>query len=276
MVRAKASPKVDDFEGPKKPAMGAYFMWCADNRARLTEVVKAESAAAGKSFSVTDLGMRLANAYKVECTEEQKKAYTIKSEILKKEHAEKMEEWKKTDKHAEYVKSKAEWTKKSKLKVAKNAVKEAGMPSKPLSAYFIFVNQERPKLMTELKAKHGAAFKIGMVAGEAGRLWKLLTDEQKVPLEAQAKEAKAKYDVELAKFKESDSFKAFEAANLKAHGEKKKRVPRGEKKAGDADGVKKERKPRAPRGKKAAAEAEEAKMDAATTAEASTEADVTV
>jgi len=221
---ARGEPKADQYGGPKKPASGAYFLWCNDNREKVMDEIRKKCEAESRKFEITEVGRTLAERYKVQCTEEQKKTYNEKSEVLKKEYAEKLAAWKTTEQFAEYTKAKAAFDKKSTGKKEKKELKEAGQPSKPNSAYFNFVNAMRPEITEALRKEHGDAFKIGMVAGRASELWKKLSEQDKIPYEKKAAEEKAKYTEALAAFRETDQFKAIEAAK-----EKKKRTPRARK-----------------------------------------------
>lgn len=94
--------------------------------------------------------------------------------------------------------------------------KPEGKPKRPLSAYNLFFRNQRaamlgddiPSPMMELLKKrvhcktHG---KIGFaeMAREIGRRWKALDPENKKDFEDKAKEERQRYDIELAKWKES-------------------------------------------------------------------------
>jgi len=231
---ARGAPKADQYNGPKKPAMGSYFMWCNDNREVVMGEVRKKCDAEGKKFDVTEVGKTLAERYKVQCTDEQKKVYSAKSEILKKDFAEKMAAWKETEQYAEYIKAKELFNKKSNGRKEKKELKEAGQPNKPKTAYLFFVNENRPEVTAQLRKEHGDGFKIGMVAGRSAELWKKMSDQDKIPYEKKAAEEKAEYATALATFKESDSWKAIEE---KKASEKKKRAPRTRKPKGAAAAV---------------------------------------
>jgi len=223
---ARGAPKADQYGGPKKPASGAYFMWCNDNREIVMNEIRKKCEAEQRKFEITEVGKILAERYKVQCTDEQKKAYNEKSEVLKKDFSEKLAAWKATEQYAEFTKAKAAFEKKSTGRKEKKELKEAGQPNKPKTSYLNFVNEKRPEIMAELKKEHGDAFKIGMVAGRASELWKKLSDQDKIPYEKKAAEEKAQYAEALAAFKETDQFKAIEASK---ESQKKKRAPRARK-----------------------------------------------
>lgn len=224
----RGAPKADNYNGPKKPASGSYFMWCNDNRAAVMDAERKASEAEGRKFEITKVGATLAQRYKVECTEEQKKAYQAKSEILKKEYNEKFAAWKLTEQYAEFEKAKKAFDKKNSGKKDKAELKAAGQPSKPLSGYFLFINEKRAEITEVLKKEHGDAFKIGMVAGRGAEMWKKLTADDKIPYDKKAAAAKEQYAQDLAAFKETDGFKAIEAAKVKTAKPKRTRKPKGE------------------------------------------------
>jgi high mobility group protein B1 len=203
---ARGAPKADQYGGPKKPASGSYFMWCNDNREVVMTEIRKKCEAESKKFDVTEVGRTLAERYKAQCTDEQKKVYNEKSEVLKKEYSEKLAAWKATDQYAEFQKAKATFDKKSTGRKEKKELKEAGQPNKPKTAYLYFVNENRPEVTAQLKKEHGDAFKIGMVAGRSAELWKKLSSQDKIPYEKKAAEDKAQYAEALAAFKEYLAF----------------------------------------------------------------------
>lgn len=222
----RGAPKADQYGGPKKPASGSYFMWCNDNREIVMSEIRKKCEAESRKFEITEVGKTLAERYKVQCTEEQKKVYNEKSEVLKKDYSEKLAAWKATEQYAEFQKAKAAFEKKSTGRKEKKELKDAGQPNKPKTAYLYFVNENRPEVTAQLRKEHGDAFKIGMVAGRSAELWKKLTDQDKIPYEKKAAEEKAQYTEALAAFKETDQFKAIEATK---EAQKKKRAPRSRK-----------------------------------------------
>jgi len=80
--------------------------------------------------------------------------------------------------------------KKQKKKKDKNA------PKKNMTAFLIFSNAERPKVMEENKEAGVAGW--GKILGEK---WKALSEEEKEPWQEKAKEDKARYEEEMEKYK---------------------------------------------------------------------------
>ncbi|GAA5979303.1 hypothetical protein JCM11641_001988 [Rhodosporidiobolus odoratus] len=75
------------------------------------------------------------------------------------------------------------------------AKKDPNAPKRPLSAYMIFTQDERPKLKEEQPD-----VKFGEVGKILGARWKELDADEKKPWEEKAKVAKAKYEKEKAAY----------------------------------------------------------------------------
>jgi len=218
-MSTRGAPKQEKFNGPKKPASGSYFLWCSENRQAVMADIRRKAEAEGKKFAVTEVGITLAERYKVECTEEQKKAYAEKSVVSQNEYQEKLKAWKETEQFSEFIKAKEIYNKKLTGRKEKKELKDAGQPTKPKSGYLTFVNEIRADVTAQLKKEHGEKFKFGMVAGRCAENWKKLSAEDRIPYEKKAAEEKAGYKIAFAEFQETDTFKAIEAKK-----EKKKKV----------------------------------------------------
>eukprot|EP00798_Chlamydomonas_sp_ICE-L_P007605 gene7605-758_t len=66
--------------------------------------------------------------------------------------------------------------------------KDPNAPKKPLSGYMFFCKDNR-----EAVKEKDPSLKITEIASELGRMWKLLTDEEKKPFQAQAEKDKERY-----------------------------------------------------------------------------------
>lgn len=93
-------------------------------------------------------------------------------------------------------------------------------PKKFRSGFFIYSDEERSKVMAELRSKHGAEFKISMVASELGKRWKEVDAGKKAKLSEQSAEEKKVYEAAMEKWKQSDSYQQF--ARSKANETQKK------------------------------------------------------
>lgn len=150
--RGIAPPKAEAFGGPKKPALGAYFVWCKTVRAGITSELKAKHEKAGTGLRVTEVVAKLAELYK-EVSEEKKAEFKAQSEIIRAKWNEEMEAWKKTPDYDSYVKKKVNAKEQSKLKKAKKKSmegmeEEGSMPQEPPSV--IYVAKQPIKMTQEL------------------------------------------------------------------------------------------------------------------------------
>jgi hypothetical protein len=67
---------------------------------------------------------------------------------------------------------------------------------RPLSAYMIFSNENRDKIIKEFKFEKK---QVADIAKKLGEQWKKMTDKDKVPYAEKAKKAKDAYEVLKAK-----------------------------------------------------------------------------
>jgi len=202
-----APPKPEAFNGPKKPALGAYFTWCETVRGGIIAEMKEKCAKEGTPFKVTEVASQMAAKYK-EVSEEEKEKFKAKSEVVKAKWMEEMEAWKKTPEYQKYLTQKSTAKEKGQLKKARAGVKDAGMPKRPASAYWLYLSSRRDAISADLKAKN--AFKIQDISIIGSKEWAELSAEQKAPLEEQAKALKEQYEKDLAAFKLTDAYKEFE------------------------------------------------------------------
>jgi high mobility group protein B3 len=82
--------------------------------------------------------------------------------------------------------------KKRKTKKTKKT-KDPDAPKRPTSAYFYWLGENRSKIKEAL----GDESKPTVVIKEAGRQWRALTDEEKAPFNASAKESQMRYKTEM-------------------------------------------------------------------------------
>jgi len=85
---------------------------------------------------------------------------------------------------------------KKQKKAKKKKKKDPNAPKKNMTAFLIFSNAERPKVMEENKEAGVAGW--GKILGEK---WKALSEEEKEPWQEKAKEDKARYEEEMEKYK---------------------------------------------------------------------------
>lgn len=76
--------------------------------------------------------------------------------------------------------------------------KDPNAPKRPLSAFFIFSQDERPKIKLT-----NAALSVADVAKVIGEKWRSAPDDLKRRYEKSAKEAKERYEIELQAYKKT-------------------------------------------------------------------------
>ena len=99
------------------------------------------------------------------------------------------------EKEAKAKEDAAKKKEKEAAKAAKEAEKErkAALPKKPSTAYFVFAGEKREEFKA---ANPDIAKDVGELAKKMGAAWKELSDEEKAPYEAKAKEDKERYERE--------------------------------------------------------------------------------
>jgi len=91
----------------------------------------------------------------------------------------------------------------------KNGEISAEKPKGPVTAYFRYLNENRPKIKEKL-IKQGETEKLNTkITSEAGKMWKQISDTEKEPYETIYHEEKENYKVKLEKWK------VIETARLK-------------------------------------------------------------
>jgi hypothetical protein len=76
--------------------------------------------------------------------------------------------------------------------------KDPNAPKRPLSAFFIFSQDERPKIKVQ-----NASLSVADVAKIIGEKWRGAPDDLKRKYEKAAKEAKERYEIELQAYKQT-------------------------------------------------------------------------
>merc|ERR1711959_645217 len=74
------------------------------------------------------------------------------------------------------------------------------MGKRPMSAYFIFSNEMRPRIQQEL----------GTIAKKVKELWANLTDSDKGTYQAKADKAKAAYQIKLEQYRKSEQYAQYQ------------------------------------------------------------------
>jgi len=76
--------------------------------------------------------------------------------------------------------------------------KDPNAPKRPLSAFFIFSQDERPKIKSQ-----NASLSVADVAKVIGEKWRAAPEDLKRKYEKAAKEAKERYEIELQAYKQA-------------------------------------------------------------------------
>jgi hypothetical protein len=84
---------------------------------------------------------------------------------------------------------------KTKAKKAKK-VKDPNAPKRNLSAYFFFMNDQRPKVV-----KANPDLKVTEVGKKLGELWRAMSDSEKAPYNKKADADKVRYEKQKAAYK---------------------------------------------------------------------------
>merc|ERR1711981_400451 len=130
-----------------------------------------------------------------------KAPFQTKYEAAMTKYRKKLDKYKTTKEYAKFQKAKEEHkvntVKKSKFKKDENA------PSRPLSAYFLFMADEREDLVAG-----------GMTHAEAmskmGEMWSTLSAAKKKPYQDKAAASKAKYAKTVEKYKKTAQYKKYQ------------------------------------------------------------------
>merc|ERR1719197_312754 len=84
--------------------------------------------------------------------------------------------------------------------------KDPNAPKKPLTAWFIYAQDERPKVVEEFPEFKG---KVTEVMKEVSNRWKKLSAEEQKPWVDQNTKAKEEYTKALAAYEKSEEYKAY-------------------------------------------------------------------
>merc|ERR1719300_884185 len=114
-----------------------------------------------------------------------------------------MEKYKKTPEYAAHQ----VLVQEAKIKDSKKPFrKDENAPKRPMSAYFIWMNEVGRPAYT--KAHPGAD--LGAVGKALGEQWEGMSDADKQPFQDKAEKAKAKYQTALAKYQKTAAYKKYE------------------------------------------------------------------
>ena len=87
-------------------------------------------------------------------------------------------------------------------------LKDPAAPKRPMGSFFLFGEEERPRVMAEL-----GNISVGEVAKELGRRWAVLDKDRKAMYETIHMEAKARYEEVMKNYQPSQQFLEKKAAH---------------------------------------------------------------
>ena len=204
---ANKAPK--DPHAPKRPP-SAYFIFSNNRRKQLIQEQP--------KSRITELSKVISKEWK-EMEQEKKDDFDVQAKQRKAEYVTALEEYKKSDNYKQFQKQLALWKeeqaitrkakknkiKNSKYKEPKKPKKPANFPKRPLSSYFLFSNERRKQLQAQYPQK-----KITELSKMISEEWKEMSDESKKQYEDTAIELKAKHEINLKKWQESDECAAYD------------------------------------------------------------------
>jgi len=123
--------------------------------------------------------------------------------------------------------------------------KYEGEPKKPLTAYFIYMGENRAKVTAE-----NPDLKVKEIASHLGAKWRALTDAEKEPYNKKVEEAKKRYEEEMVQWEKDypEAYAAKEADKIAAKQSKKKAASSPKKAASSkSKGATKPRKKKVPK-----------------------------
>merc|ERR1719436_1547165 len=123
---------------------------------------------------------------------------------------------------------------KSKFKKDENA------PTRPQSAFFLFMGDERDDLVADGLTHKEAVSKLG-------EMWSALSAGKKKPYEEKAAALKAKYDKNLEKYKKTNAYKKYQAEKEEFMANRKAELKKLQDKQNPSRSRSKSKKPRAPK-----------------------------
>jgi len=86
------------------------------------------------------------------------------------------------------------------------ALRDPAAPKRPMSAFFLFAEEQRPLVMAEL-----GNISVGEIGKELGRRWAVLDKDKKCKYDAVYLEAKARYEEEMKTYQPSHQFLEMKA-----------------------------------------------------------------
>merc|ERR1712187_992405 len=185
----------------KKKPLSAYLLWAAKNRETITKEAKTKSVAV-ISKKIAAKWKAVAAAEKAKFEAEAKKQKDAYSAYLATAEGKKAVEEAKAKR-----KEKSEKKAKRKLKKAKRAVPKDAKLKRPLSAYFMWVADNRASI--KKSTKDGS---VTQVLKKGGEMWSKMSEAQKKPFAEKAAKAKKDYEAYLTSAKGKSALESYQKA----------------------------------------------------------------
>jgi len=205
-------------EALKKPQT-AYFLWLNASREKIQKMV------GSKDFKT--VGTKASELWKVASAAEktpfeakakrQKEAYDAfiateegQKALQEKKATKKDEKLAKEEKEMERAKKREDNDTRKEMKECKRAVKAVEKHDKlkrPMSPYFLWLNDNRQRIMAALGGKGGPA-----VTKRGAEEWKALAEQEKRPYEDRTKKVKEEYEAYIATAEGAAALKAYKEA----------------------------------------------------------------
>jgi len=214
-----------DENAPARP-LSAYFAWQNSVRDKVTKAMPEGSKIGDVAKKFSEMWGAMSDSAKA--------PFQTKYQTAMAKYKKKMEKYKTTKEYAKFQKAKEE----HKLDTLKNSKfkKDENKPSRPLSAYFLFMADEREELVAGGMTHKEAMTKIG-------DMWTALSNAKKKPYQDKAAAAKAKYDKQVEKYKKTALYKKYQKEKDEFYYNKKLALKRLE----ESRSRSKSAKPRAPK-----------------------------
>eukprot|EP00485_Elphidium_margaritaceum_P002283 CAMPEP_0202685470 /NCGR_PEP_ID=MMETSP1385-20130828/1228_1 /ASSEMBLY_ACC=CAM_ASM_000861 /TAXON_ID=933848 /ORGANISM="Elphidium margaritaceum" /LENGTH=434 /DNA_ID=CAMNT_0049339823 /DNA_START=138 /DNA_END=1442 /DNA_ORIENTATION=+ len=193
---------------PRRPA-SAYFIFSNERRNELKDQYPDKK--------VTELATLIGGEWKLKSAEE-KKVYEDQAGVLKEKYLEGMKTYKPTDEYKEYLNELDAWKQAKKRfeagqvdsddddKVAMpRKPKDAKMPKRPLSSYFLFAAAVREQTKSEFPN-----LPVTQIAKEISKKWNVLSEEDKKPYNEEAARLKEVYEKAISVYRNSDAQKDYQ------------------------------------------------------------------
>merc|ERR1711959_481759 len=188
-----------DPNAPKRP-MSGYFRFVHSVRADIAKETGLKGTAASGEFS---------KRWKA-CPQEKKDELIAAYREDMKVYKAKFEEYKKTDDYKNFQKL-------SFNKKFKKCPKDKNAPKKPLTPFFLFSMEMRPKLLAE-----DPTLKIEVLGKKMGALWNALSAEEKQKYISEREKNMEVYKVALEQYKQTQEYQDYQAIKRRWQEDKKR------------------------------------------------------